>query len=155
MPATALAPHQLRLTIPPDTLGFASTEALQGLPLPWIGQERAQVATIAWLAWQWPRSPLVALAAPRLLPRRAGPAAAGGQEDERALGRELVDRRHELVVAADVADFAADHEHRRRAFEIERRSAATGRDIFHRGAVSPQGRNWQGSGLLDATVTRA
>ena len=44
MPATALAPHQLRLTIPPDTLGFASTEALQGLPLPWIGQERAQVA---------------------------------------------------------------------------------------------------------------
>ena len=44
MPATALAHHQLRLTIPPDTLGFASTEALQGLPLPWIGQERAQVA---------------------------------------------------------------------------------------------------------------
>lgn len=44
MPATALAPHQLRLTIDPATLGFASTAELQDLPLPWIGQERAQAA---------------------------------------------------------------------------------------------------------------
>ena len=44
MPASALAPHQLRLTINPATLGFASTAELQDLPLPWIGQERAQAA---------------------------------------------------------------------------------------------------------------
>ncbi|MDH4426093.1 MAG: ATP-binding protein [Acidovorax sp.] len=44
MPALALAPHQLRLTIDPATLGFASTAELQALPLPWIGQERAQAA---------------------------------------------------------------------------------------------------------------
>jgi len=44
MPAFALAPHQLRLTIDPATLGFASTAELQDLPLPWIGQERAQAA---------------------------------------------------------------------------------------------------------------
>ena len=44
MPASALAPHQLRLTIDPATLGFASTAELQDLPLPWIGQERAQAA---------------------------------------------------------------------------------------------------------------
>ncbi|KZT12427.1 ATP-dependent protease [Acidovorax sp. GW101-3H11] len=44
MPAFALAPHQLRLTINPATLGFASTAELQDLPLPWIGQERAQAA---------------------------------------------------------------------------------------------------------------
>ncbi len=44
MPAIALAPHQLRLTIDPDSLGFASTAELQDLPLPWIGQERAQAA---------------------------------------------------------------------------------------------------------------
>lgn len=44
MPALALAPHQLRLTIDPATLGFASTAELQDMPLPWIGQERAQAA---------------------------------------------------------------------------------------------------------------
>ncbi|RZJ15809.1 MAG: ATP-dependent protease [Acidovorax sp.] len=44
MPASALAPHQLRLTINPAMLGFASTAELQDLPLPWIGQERAQAA---------------------------------------------------------------------------------------------------------------
>ena len=35
---------QLRLTIDPTSLGFASTAELQDLPLPWIGQERAQAA---------------------------------------------------------------------------------------------------------------
>ncbi|KQO15098.1 ATP-dependent protease [Acidovorax sp. Leaf76] len=44
MPALPLAPHQLRLTIDPATLGFASTAELQDLPLPWIGQERAHAA---------------------------------------------------------------------------------------------------------------
>lgn len=44
MPALALAPHQLRLTVDPATLGFANTAELQDLPLPWIGQERAQAA---------------------------------------------------------------------------------------------------------------
>ncbi|PIF91101.1 Lon protease-like protein [Acidovorax sp. 62] len=44
MPAHALSAPQLRLTIDPVTLGFASTAELQDLPLPWIGQERAQAA---------------------------------------------------------------------------------------------------------------
>ena len=44
MPVAALAPDQLRLTIDPATLGFSSTAELQGLPVPWIGQERAQAA---------------------------------------------------------------------------------------------------------------
>ena len=54
MPAFALAPHQLRLTIDPTTLGFASTAELQDLPLPWIGQERAQAAAQFGLAMQQP-----------------------------------------------------------------------------------------------------
>ena len=44
MPANALSASQLRLTIDPTSLGFASTAELQDLPLPWIGQERAQAA---------------------------------------------------------------------------------------------------------------
>jgi predicted ATP-dependent protease len=44
MPALALTSDQLRLSIAPDTLGFASTAELQDLPLPWIGQERAEAA---------------------------------------------------------------------------------------------------------------
>jgi predicted ATP-dependent protease len=54
MPAFALAPHQLRLTIAPESLGFASTTELQDLPLPWIGQERAQAAAQFGLAMQQP-----------------------------------------------------------------------------------------------------
>lgn len=54
MPATALAPHQLRLTIDPATLGFASTAELQDLPLPWIGQERALAAAQFGLSMQQP-----------------------------------------------------------------------------------------------------
>ncbi len=45
MPITTLTPAELRLTIDPATLGFASTSELLDLPLPWIGQERAQMAT--------------------------------------------------------------------------------------------------------------
>ncbi|MCM2345706.1 MAG: AAA family ATPase [Acidovorax soli] len=54
MPAIALEPHQLRLTIAPESLGFASTAELQDLPLPWIGQERAQAATQFGLGLQQP-----------------------------------------------------------------------------------------------------
>ena len=54
MTATALAPHQLRLTIDPATLGFASTSELQGQPLPWIGQERAEAAARFGLGMQQP-----------------------------------------------------------------------------------------------------
>ncbi|MBU0891986.1 MAG: AAA family ATPase, partial [Gammaproteobacteria bacterium] len=61
MPASALAPHQLRLTIDPTTLGFASTAELQDLSLPWIGQERAQAAAQFGLAMQQPDYHLFAL----------------------------------------------------------------------------------------------
>ena len=54
MPAFSLAPHQLRLTIAPASLGFTSTAELQDLPLPWIGQERAQAAAQFGLAMQQP-----------------------------------------------------------------------------------------------------
>ena len=54
MPAFSLAPHQLRLTIAPASLGFASTAELQDLPLPWIGQERAQAAAQFGLAMDQP-----------------------------------------------------------------------------------------------------
>lgn len=56
MPASAraLSAHQLRLTIDPATLGFASTAELAGLPLPWIGQERAEAAARFGLAMQQP-----------------------------------------------------------------------------------------------------
>jgi len=45
MPISNLTPADLRLTIAPDTLGFADTSELLHLPLPWIGQERAEMAT--------------------------------------------------------------------------------------------------------------
>lgn len=54
MPAQILAPRQLRLTIDPATLGFASTAELKDLPLPWIGQERAQSAAEFGLAMRQP-----------------------------------------------------------------------------------------------------
>ena len=54
MSATALAPSQLRLTIDPAGLGFASTAELQDLPLPWIGQERAEAAARFGLAMEQP-----------------------------------------------------------------------------------------------------
>ncbi|MDD5331183.1 MAG: AAA family ATPase, partial [Sulfuricella sp.] len=45
MPITTLTPAELRLTIDPATLGFSDTSELLSLPLPWIGQERAEMAT--------------------------------------------------------------------------------------------------------------
>ncbi|MFO7543268.1 MAG: ATP-binding protein [Thiobacillus sp.] len=44
MPIAALSPAELRLTIDPDSLGFADTAELVHEPLPWIGQERAEAA---------------------------------------------------------------------------------------------------------------
>jgi predicted ATP-dependent protease len=44
MPTTELSPEQLRLTIAPASLGFVDTAELLGLPVPWIGQQRAEQA---------------------------------------------------------------------------------------------------------------
>ncbi|WP_028585737.1 Lon protease family protein [Desulfogranum mediterraneum] len=44
MPITNLTPAELRLSIDPDTLGFVDTSELLDQPLPWIGQERAEIA---------------------------------------------------------------------------------------------------------------
>ena len=44
MPIISLIPAELRLTIAPDTLGFADTSELIEYALPWIGQERAEMA---------------------------------------------------------------------------------------------------------------
>jgi len=44
MPISTLTPAELRLTIVPDTLGFADTSELLEYALPWIGQERAEQA---------------------------------------------------------------------------------------------------------------
>ena len=44
MPISNLTPAELRLTIAPATLGFADTSELLGYALPWIGQERAEMA---------------------------------------------------------------------------------------------------------------
>jgi predicted ATP-dependent protease len=45
MPIDNLNPEDLRLSIEPDSLGFAETSELLQQPLPWIGQERAEMAT--------------------------------------------------------------------------------------------------------------
>ena len=44
MPTTNLTPAELRLIIDPDALGFSDTSELLQFPLPWIGQERAELA---------------------------------------------------------------------------------------------------------------
>ena len=44
MPIQALTPADLRLSVDPSSLGFADTAELQHLPLPWIGQARAEEA---------------------------------------------------------------------------------------------------------------
>jgi hypothetical protein len=44
MPIQTLTPAELRLTIDPDTLGFADTSELLEQALPWIGQQRAEEA---------------------------------------------------------------------------------------------------------------
>ncbi|MFA6016055.1 MAG: ATP-binding protein [Gallionellaceae bacterium] len=44
MPITLLTPDLLRLSIPPESLGFSDTSELVENALPWIGQERAEMA---------------------------------------------------------------------------------------------------------------
>ena len=44
MPIQALTPADLRLSVDPSSLGFADTAELQHMPLPWIGQARAEEA---------------------------------------------------------------------------------------------------------------
>jgi hypothetical protein len=44
MPITNLTADELRLTVDPDSLGFTDTSALLEHALPWIGQERAEIA---------------------------------------------------------------------------------------------------------------
>jgi predicted ATP-dependent protease len=44
MPVTEVTPAELRLTIDPAALGFADTSELLTQTLPWIGQQRAQIA---------------------------------------------------------------------------------------------------------------
>ena len=54
MPAASLPAAALRLTIDPASLGFADTSELVQLPLPWIGQERAETAARFGLAIDQP-----------------------------------------------------------------------------------------------------
>ncbi len=54
MPISSLAPDALRVTIDPASLGFSETSELQQLPLPWIGQERAQIAARFGLGMEQP-----------------------------------------------------------------------------------------------------
>src|SRR5699024_10700839 len=63
-PRSSLAPAQLRLRIDPATLGFAHTGELHGLPLPWIGQERAAAAARFGLAMRQPDYHLFVLGEP-------------------------------------------------------------------------------------------
>lgn len=44
MPIAKLRPADLRVTIQPEALGFSDTAELLQYPLPWIGQERAEMA---------------------------------------------------------------------------------------------------------------
>jgi predicted ATP-dependent protease len=44
MPTSKMTPPNLRLTIDPDTLGFSETSELLEQSLPWIGQQRAEMA---------------------------------------------------------------------------------------------------------------
>ena len=44
MSISSLTPGELRITVDPESLGFADTTELLREPLPWIGQERAETA---------------------------------------------------------------------------------------------------------------
>ena len=49
-----LAPEALRLTLDPGVFSFTDTSELLHLPLPWIGQERAEAAARFGLSMQQP-----------------------------------------------------------------------------------------------------
>lgn len=61
MTAVELTPSELRLTMDPGLLGFVETSELQGLPLPWIGQERAEKAALFGLQMRQPGYNLLVL----------------------------------------------------------------------------------------------
>ncbi len=61
MTAVELPPSELRLTVDPGSLGFVDTSALVGLPLPWIGQARAEAAARFGLQMQQPGYNLLVL----------------------------------------------------------------------------------------------
>jgi hypothetical protein len=44
MPASKVVPADLTISIDPGSLGFSDTSELLEYPLPWIGQERADIA---------------------------------------------------------------------------------------------------------------
>ncbi len=54
MPTLNLTPAELRLTFDPATLGFADTSEMLEYQLPWIGQERAEMAARFGLAMDQP-----------------------------------------------------------------------------------------------------
>ncbi len=54
MPISSLTPGDLRVTIAPASLGFSDTSELLGLPLPWIGQARAETAARFGLGMEQP-----------------------------------------------------------------------------------------------------
>ncbi len=61
MPTLNLTPAELRLTFDPGTLGFADTSEMLEYQLPWIGQERAEMAARFGLAMEQPNYNLFVL----------------------------------------------------------------------------------------------
>jgi len=54
MPTLKLTPAELRLTVEPGALGFTDTSEMLDYSLPWIGQERAEIAARFGLAMEQP-----------------------------------------------------------------------------------------------------
>lgn len=54
MTPNTLQPNDLRFQLKPDALGFADTSELTQLPLPWVGQERAEQAAYFGLTLEQP-----------------------------------------------------------------------------------------------------
>ncbi|WP_414015364.1 hypothetical protein [Limnohabitans sp.] len=63
MTAAKLTPSDLRLTVDPVSLGFQDTSELQGLPLSWAGQARAETAARFGLQMRQPGYNLLVLGA--------------------------------------------------------------------------------------------
>ena len=61
MPTLSLTPAELRLTLDPGSLGFSDTSELLEHQLPWIGQERAEIAARFGLAMDQPNYNLFVL----------------------------------------------------------------------------------------------
>jgi len=54
MAISSLPPDVLRITVAPESLGFSDTSELLQIPLPWIGQERAEIAARFGLGMEQP-----------------------------------------------------------------------------------------------------